>query len=55
MLNVHKLWNFATQCVCVCFSYGADHSDRTMALGLNQPLTLMSTKNISCGVKAAGT
>ena len=27
---------------------------RTMALGLTQPLTEMSTKNISCGVKAAG-
>ena len=26
-----------------------------MALGLTQPLTEMSTKNISCGVKTAGT
>jgi hypothetical protein len=26
---------------------------RTMALGLTQPLTEMSTRNISCGVKAA--
>jgi len=25
-----------------------------MALGLTQPLTEMSTRNISCGVKAAG-
>jgi hypothetical protein len=28
-------------------------SGRTMALGLTQPLTEMSTRNISCGVKAA--
>jgi len=27
--------------------------DRTMALGLIQPLTEMSTRNISCAVKAA--
>jgi len=25
-----------------------------MALGLTQPLTEMSTRNISCGVKAVG-
>jgi len=30
-------------------------SGRTMALGLTQPLTEMSTMNISWGVKAAGT
>jgi len=29
-------------------------SGRTMALGLTQPLTAMSTRNISWGVKAAG-
>ena len=29
-------------------------SGRTMALGLSQPLTEMSTRNISWGVKAAG-
>jgi len=29
-------------------------SGRTMAQGLTQPLTKMSTKNISWGVKAAG-
>jgi hypothetical protein len=29
-------------------------SDRTMVLGLTQPLTEMSTRNISWGVKAAG-
>jgi len=29
-------------------------SGRTMALGLTQPLTEMSTRNISCGVKAVG-
>ena len=29
-------------------------SDRTMALGLTQPLTEMSTRNISWGVNAAG-
>jgi len=29
-------------------------SGRTMSLGLTQPLTEMSTRNISCGVKAAG-
>jgi len=26
----------------------------TIALGLNQPLTKMSTRDISCGVEAAG-
>jgi hypothetical protein len=30
-------------------------SGRTMALGLTQPLTEMSTRNIFWGVKAAGT
>jgi hypothetical protein len=29
-------------------------SDRTMALGLTQPLTEMSTRNISWGVNVAG-
>ena len=29
-------------------------SGRTMALGSTQPLTEMSIRNISCGVKAAG-
>jgi hypothetical protein len=29
-------------------------SGRTMALGSTQPLIEMSTRNISCGVKAAG-
>jgi len=29
-------------------------SGRTMALGLTQPLTEMSTRNISWGVKASG-
>ena len=29
-------------------------SGHTMALGLTQPLTEMSTRNIYCGVKAAG-
>jgi hypothetical protein len=29
-------------------------SDRTMALGSSQPLTEMSTRSISWGVKAAG-
>jgi len=29
-------------------------SGRTMALGLTQPLKEISTRNISCGVKAAG-
>jgi hypothetical protein len=29
-------------------------SDRTMALGSTQPLTEMSTRSISLGVKAAG-
>ena len=31
-----------------------NHSGRAMALGLTQPLTEMSTRNISWGVKAAG-
>jgi len=29
-------------------------SGHTMALGLTQPLTEMSTRSISCGVKAGG-
>jgi hypothetical protein len=29
-------------------------SDRTMALGSTQPLTEMSTRSVSWGVKAAG-
>ena len=29
-------------------------SDRTMALGLTQPLTEMSIRNISWGIKATG-
>ena len=29
-------------------------SDRTVSVGLTQPLTEMSTRNISLGVKAAG-
>ena len=29
-------------------------SGRTMALGLTQPLTEMSTRNISCDLEAAG-
>jgi hypothetical protein len=33
---------------------GIFHSSHTMALGLTQPLTEMSTRNISWGVKAAG-
>jgi hypothetical protein len=28
--------------------------DRTMVLRLTQSLTVMSTRNISCGIKAAG-
>jgi len=34
--------------------HGRNPSGRTMALGLTQPLTEMSTRNISWGVKAAG-
>jgi len=34
--------------------HGHNPSGRTMALGLSQPLTEMSTRNISWGVKAAG-
>ena len=34
--------------------YWHNPSGRTMALGLTQPLTEMSTRNISWGVKAAG-
>jgi hypothetical protein len=34
--------------------YWHNPSDHTMALGSNQPLTEMSTRNISWGVKAAG-
>ena len=31
-----------------------DGSGQTVALGMIQPLTEMSTRNISCGVKVAG-
>jgi len=34
--------------------YWHNLSGRTMAMGSTQPLTEMSTRNISCGVKAAG-
>ena len=34
--------------------HGHNPSGRTMALGLTQPLTEMSTGNISWGIKAAG-
>jgi hypothetical protein len=34
--------------------YGHNPSGRTMVVGLTQPLTEMSTRNISWGVKAAG-
>jgi hypothetical protein len=34
--------------------HGRNSSGRTMALGLTQPVTEMSTRNISWGVKAAG-
>jgi hypothetical protein len=34
--------------------HGHNPSGITMALGLTQPLTEMSTRNIFCGVKAAG-
>ena len=34
--------------------HGHNPSDRTMALGLTQPLIEMSTRNISWGVTAAG-
>jgi hypothetical protein len=34
--------------------YRHNPSDRTMALGSTQPLTEMSTRSISWGVKAAG-
>ena len=36
------------------FFHSHNPSGRTMALGLTQPLTEMSTRNISWGVKAAG-
>ena len=34
--------------------YSYNHSGRRMALGQTQPLTEMSARNISWGVKAAG-
>ena len=37
------------------FSLKYNPSGRTMALGSTQPLTEMSTRSISLGVKAAGT
>ena len=36
------------------FRWCHNPSGRTVALGLTQPLTEMSTRNISWGVKAAG-
>jgi hypothetical protein len=44
-----------SQMVSVDFSLKYNPSDRTMALGSTQPLTEMSTRSISWGVKAAGT
>jgi len=40
--------------VSLDFFHLHNSSDRTMALGSTQPLTEMSTKNVSWGVKAAG-
>jgi hypothetical protein len=40
--------------VSVEFFIGIILVGRTMALGSTQPLTEMSTRNISCGVNAAG-
>jgi hypothetical protein len=37
------------------FFYWHNPFGRTMALGSTQPLTEMSTRNLSWGVKAAGT
>jgi len=37
------------------FFHGHNPSDRFVALGATQPLTEMSNRNISCGVKAACT
>jgi len=42
------------QLVSVDFSLTYNPSDRTMALGSTHPLTEMSTRTISWGVKAAG-
>jgi len=36
------------------FFHRHNPSGRTMAMGLAQPLTEMSTRNISCGVKTTG-
>jgi len=38
----------------IAIFHSRNPSDRTMALGLTQPLTEMSTRNIPLGVKAAG-
>ena len=44
---------FISRCVSGIF-HSHVPSGRIMALGLTQPLTEMSTRNISWGVKAAG-
>ena len=49
----HCATNRKVACVIGIFP-GHNPSDRTMAVGLTQPLTEMSNRNISWAVKAAG-
>jgi len=54
----HLLFQFTETAWCSSSSSSSSSSSypsgRTMTLGSTQPLTKMSTRNISCGVKAAG-
>jgi hypothetical protein len=55
--NVSELMYFKTRSIpddVIKILHSLNPSGRTMALGLTQPLTEMSTRNISWGVKAAG-
>jgi hypothetical protein len=50
---IRKVAGLIPNCV-IEFFYWHNPSGRSMALGLTQPLTEMSTRNISWGLKAAG-
>jgi hypothetical protein len=53
-LQLTIIYNYFENYNLSVFLIYCNPSGRTMALGLTQPLTKMSTRNISWGVKAVG-
>jgi hypothetical protein len=49
-----QTFNNVVECHVTGIFHWHNRSGRTMALGSTQPLTEMSTRNLSWGVKAAG-